>query len=383
MDIGRAFLCLVLEDIAMATTADFVIIGGGMAGVSLAAELSREASVLVLEMEANIGYHSTGRSAAIYIKNYGNKTLRALNAAAEPFFLEPEGVSDSSLLTPRGELMFAREFELDAINEYLDGSDGLEDISPKEAGKMIPILKTDEIVKAAYEKTARDIDVDRMLQGYSRLLRQNGGQVLTDAAVESMAYVDGVWRLKTKQGDVEAKVVVNAAGAWGDVVANLAGVQKVGLTPLRRSAAIIPRPDYDDFESWPLMVSASESFYAKPEAGKLMVSPADEDPVEPHDAWPDDMVLAEGLHRFEEATTVSVERLEHSWAGLRTFAPDRTPVAGFTPEAEGFFWLAGQGGYGIQTAPALSKASAALCLGKASILSDEVIEALSPARFAK
>ena len=365
----------------MATTADFVIIGGGMAGISVGAELSRSASVLVLETEANIGYHATGRSAAIYIRNYGNATLRALNAAAEPFFLEPVGVSDSSLLTPRGELMFARDFELDALNEYLNGSDGLEDISPKEAGELVPILKTDEIVKAAYEKTARDIDVDRMLQGYHRLLRQNGGKILTDAAVESMTYQNGVWCLKTKQGDVEAKVVVNAAGAWADEIADLADVGRVGLTPMRRSAAIIPRPDYDNFDSWPLMVSASESFYAKPEAGKLMVSPADEDPVEPHDAWPDDMVLAEGLHRFEEATTVTVDRLEHSWAGLRTFAPDRTPVAGFAPEAEGFFWLAGQGGYGIQTAPALSQLGAALCLGKRPALADEVIAALSPARF--
>ncbi|MBE7637736.1 FAD-dependent oxidoreductase [Sneathiella sp. P13V-1] len=365
----------------MVQIADFVIIGGGMAGVSLGAELSKDASVIILETEKSIGYHSTGRSAAIYIKNYGNETLRALNAVSEPFFLEPENVSDSSLLTPRGELMFARDFELDTLNQYLEGSTGMDVISAKEAGELVPALKTDTIVKAVYEATAQDIDVDRMLQGYLKLFRHNGGTVVTDAEVKAAKRVGDCWQLQTAAGEIQGQVVINAAGAWADKVASIFGAKPKGITPMRRSAALLPKPDYEGFDKWPLFVSASETFYAKPEAGLLMVSPADEDPVEPHDAWPDDMVLAEGLHRFEEAVNIPVQRVEHSWAGLRSFAPDRTPVAGFANDLDGFFWLAGQGGYGIQTAPALSQLSAGLCLGREVQVSEAVLAALDPNRF--
>ena len=365
----------------MAQTADFVIIGGGMAGVSLGAELSKDASVIILETEKSVGYHSTGRSAAIYIKNYGNETLRALNVVSEPFFLEPEGVSDSSLLSPRGELMFARDFELDTLNQYLEGSTGMDVITAKEAGELVPALKTDTVVKAVFEKTAQDIDVDRMLQGYLKLFRGNGGTLITDAAVQFAKQVDGTWVLNTAAGEFQGRVVVNAAGAWADKVADIFGTSRMGIVPMRRSAALLPKPDYDGFDKWPLLVSASETFYAKPEAGLLMVSPADEDPVEPHDAWPEDMVLAEGLYRFEEAVNIPVQRVEHSWAGLRSFAPDRTPVAGFACDVDNFFWLAGQGGYGIQTAPALSQLARDLCLTRSTQVSDTVLSALDPKRF--
>ena len=213
-----------------------------------------------------------------------------------------------------------------------------------------------------------------------------------------MTRAGGVWRVATPAAVHEAPLLVNAAGAWADAVAKMAGLAPLGLTPLRRSAAILPAPEGHDITRWPLFVSASEQWYAKPEAGKLMVSPADEDPVEPHDAWPDDMVLAEGLHRFEQAVTVPVTRVERSWAGLRTFAPDRTPAVGFDHHQwagcevgesasdqhaaeEDFLWLAGQGGYGVQTAPALSRLAADLCLGRAPALPGAVVEALSPARF--
>jgi D-arginine dehydrogenase len=177
--------------------------------------------------------------------------------------------------------------------------------------------------------------------------------------------------------------MVNAAGAWADTVAEMAGVQRLGLTPLRRSAAILPAPEGHDVRGWPAVCSMAETWYAKPEAGKLMVSPADEDPVEPHDAWADDMVLAEGLDRYAQAVTTPVTRVERTWAGLRTFAPDRTPVVGFDPTAEGFFWLAGQGGYGIQTAPALSRLAAALLKGDdgKAVLPGEVVTALAPGRL--
>ncbi|MBO6824731.1 MAG: FAD-binding oxidoreductase [Sneathiella sp.] len=365
----------------MTKVADVIVIGGGMAGISAAAQISKDASVIVLEAEQSIGYHASGRTAAIFIRNYGNETLRALNALSEPFFKEPEGVSESSLLTPRGQLMFAHEDHLDDLNNYLEGAAGMEVLSPSEAGELVPVLKTDLIVKAAYEKRAQDIDVDRMLQGYQRLLKSRGGQVVLSGQVSGMSYDTGAWTLKTATDTYQAPIAVNAAGAWVDDIARLADVQPVGARPLRRSAAILPRPDIDGFDKWPLFVSASESFYAKPEAGTLMVSPADEDPVEPHDAWADDMILAEGLHRFEEATTIEVTRLEHSWAGLRTFVADRTPVVGFAPDAEGFFWLAGQGGYGIQTAPALSSLTADLITHQNMDKYKTIMPALSPKRL--
>jgi D-arginine dehydrogenase len=315
------------------------------------------------------------------LRNYGNNTLRALNAAAEPILNEPEDISDETLLSPRGELMIATETELDALEHYLDGAEGMERISPDEAVQLVPILRREKIAAAAMERNAQDIDVDRMLQGYARLLRKRGGKICTNAGAKNIAYSNGVWTVETPAGIFQAPILVNAAGAWADVIAEMAGIRKVGLVPMRRSAILLPAPEGHDITHWPLFVTASEQWYAKPEAGKLFVSPADEDPVEPHDAWPDDMVMAEGLDRYEQAVTVPVTRIEKSWAGLRSFVSDRTPVVGFAPEADGFFWLAGQGGYGMQTAPALAALSAGLCLGKPHGLTPEIIAALSPRRF--
>jgi D-arginine dehydrogenase len=365
----------------MTTTADVLVIGGGIAGIGAAARIAAGARVIVLERETAIGYHSTGRSAAIFIRNYGNATLRALNAASAPELEMPEGISDRSLLSPRGEMMIASEDEIPALERYMSGAEGIEELSPREAVDLVPILRLDRIRRAAIEHDARDIDVDRLLQGFARLLRTLGGRIATGAETVRIARVGGIWRVETASaGSFEAPVLVNAAGAWADVVARCAGVVPVGLTPLRRSAAILPAPEGLDVNRWPLFVPASECWYAKPEAGKLMVSPADEDPVEPHDAWPDDMVLAEGLDRFEQATTITVARVERTWAGLRSFVADRTPVAGFAADTEGFFWLAGQGGYGVQTSPALSHLAADLVLGRAPRLAAEVVAALSPSR---
>ncbi|MEJ8475646.1 NAD(P)/FAD-dependent oxidoreductase [Roseibium algae] len=362
-------------------TADIIIIGGGIAGIGAAARLSPEASVIILEMEDAAGRHASGRSAAIFIRNYGNATLRALNAASEPTFLEPEGISESSLLSQRGELMVANEAGLDDLNAYLTGSDGLERISAAEAVKLFPLLRQDWVVEAAYEQSAQDIDADRLLQGCLKLARRNGAEFIPKAPVTAMKRANGIWQVETPKGQFTAPIVINAAGAWADQIAGLAGMLPVGLSALRRSAAIVSPPCSDDISSWPLLVSAAEDWYVKPDAGKFMVSPADEDPVEAQDAWPEDMVLAEGIYRAEQAVDLQVTRIEHSWAGLRTFAPDRTPVVGFSPEQDGFFWLAGQGGYGVQTAPALSQLTADLCLHRTSLLSAAVLEALDPGRF--
>lgn len=364
------------------TRTDIIVIGGGIAGVSAAAELARGgARVTLLEGEPQLGYHSTGRSAAIFIRNYGNATLRALNAAAEPVFEDPGDICDGPLLSPRGELMIAREDELPVLEAYLDGATGIERLTAVQAGEIVPILRTDCIAGAMIEHGAQGIDVDRMLQGYARFLRSHGGQIITGARVGDIRHDGALWQVETPQGRFTAPLIVNAAGAWADQVALRAGVAQIGLQPMRRSAAIIPAPAGHDCEKWPVFGSISETWYAKPEAGKLMVSPADEDPVDPHDAWADDMVLAEGLHRFEQAVTVTVTRVEHSWAGLRSFVADRTPVVGFAPDKPGFFWLAGQGGYGVQTAPALSRLTAALILGQKPELAPEVIAALAPERF--
>lgn len=365
------------------TRPDIIVIGGGIAGVSAAAELARGgARVTLLEGEAQLGYHSTGRSAAIFIRNYGNATLRALNAAAEPVFENPGDICEGPLLSPRGELLIASEEELPVLEAYLDGSSGIERLTGAEAAEIVPILCADRIAGAMIEHGAQGIDVDLMLQGYARLLRAHSGQIVTGAQVGDIRHDGTLWQVETPQGTFAAPIIVNAAGAWADEVAMRAGTAQVGLQPMRRSAAIIPAPEGYECETWPIFGSIAETWYAKPEAGKLMVSPADEDPVDPHDAWADDMVLAEGLHRFEQAVTVPVTRVEHSWAGLRSFVADRTPVTGFAPGKPGFFWLAGQGGYGVQTAPALSRLTAALVLGQSPELAPEVIAALSPERFA-
>jgi D-arginine dehydrogenase len=365
----------------MTRTIDFLVIGGGIAGISAAAFLSEKARVTVLESETTPGYHATGRTAAIYIRNYGNATLRALNAAAHGFLVEPEGVSDASLLSPRGELMIAAEDELATFDSYVAGASGMERLTAAEAVELFPILRPELIAAAAIERQAMDIDVDRFLQGLIRLLRQRGGSLVTGAPVATLGRKDGLWTAETPTGRFSAPVVINAAGAWADPIAQLAGARPFSITPMRRSAALLPAPDGYSIDGWPLVASASERWYAKPEAGKMMVSPADETPVEPHDAWADEMDLAEGLYRFEQAVTTPVTRVETSWAGLRSFAPDRTPVCGFDGSLEGFFWLAGQGGYGIQTAPAMARLTAQLCLGEKPDLSPATIAALDPRRF--
>lgn len=360
---------------------DIIVIGGGIAGISAAAMLSQDANVLVLEREAQTGYHATGRSAATFIRNYGNATLRALNAAAEPVLTQPDGISDSSLLSPRGELLVATEPEMDALDAYADGADGIARITPDEAVELMPILKRDGLVAALYEDSAQDIDVDRLLQGYLRLLRARGGRIETGGDVAAITRRGDTWQVTTDDQTHTAPIVVNAAGAWADQVATLAGVRTVGLQPYRRSAVLMAVPDGMDASRWPLAASAQETWYAKPDAGKLLISPADEDPVDPQDAWPDDMVLAEGLYRFEEATTFPITRPTHSWAGLRSFVPDRTPVAGFAPDAPGFFWLAGQGGYGVQTAPTLAALTHALCCDAPLPVASGIVAALNPGRF--
>ena len=361
----------------MTKTADIIIIGAGVAGLGAAAFLSGEARVVVLEAEAQPCFHSSGRSAAIYIKSYGPPGVRAATIASEAFFNDPpEGFADAPILGPRG-LLYV-DYKGGALDALIAEVPGMVAIPPEEAVARVPILKREGIVAASYEDDAQDIDVDLLTGGFRRMARVGGAEIVTNARVSSLAREGGVWRIEAGGEAWEAPVVVNAAGAWASQVAAMAGASAIHIQPKRRSAAILPGPDGVDVNGWPLVADAGEEWYLVPKAGKMMVSPADADPVEAQDIQPDDMVLAMGVDRFEGRVDFQVRRVEHPWAGLRSFSPDGEPVAGSDPAAEGFFWLAGQGGYGIQTAPALCRMAADLILKKDTAINPAPFD---PARF--
>lgn len=368
---------------AETVSTDVAIVGAGIAGTGLAADLAGDFDVVILEQESRPGYHSTGRSAAIFIQNYGNAVIRGLSRASAPLFHGADrAVFPTPLLTQRGILHIADEAGLAAFHELVDGAEGMRVLTPAEALEMVPVLRPERLKAAAYEHDAQDIDVDALHQGFQRKARAGGAKLLTEAPLTQATRENGAWTIATPKATVRAKILVDAAGAWADTVAKLSGVAPLGIQPMRRSMAVLPAPDGRDVHRWPLFGDAAESWYAKPDAGRLLVSPSEEIPVDPHDAFVDDMVLAEGLFRFEEAVDWPVTRVERSWAGLRSFAPDRTPVAGFDPSAEGFFWLAGQGGYGIQTSPALSMLAGRLIRRATPPAELEALVApLSPARF--
>lgn len=362
---------------------DLAIVGAGIAGAGLAAELAADFDVVLIERESRPGYHSTGRSAAIFIQNYGNAAIRALNRASRPLFeaADPE-LFPNPLLSQRGMLTVADADGLPALRSLLTQSEGLKEISVEEACAKFPLLRRDRLLAAAYEHDAQDIDVAALHQGWLKKAKANGAKLLTNADVADGERVSGRWRIETNAATIDANYIINAAGAWADRLAATCGLPPLGIQPMRRTIAVLPAPSDYDTRHWPLVDDAAERWYMKPETGRLLVSPADEDPVEPHDAFVDDMVLAEGLDRFEQAVTLPVTRVESRWAGLRSFAPDRTPVAGFDKTVDGFFWLAGLGGYGVQISPALSRLAGQL-IRRASISDDLalIVPALSPNRF--
>jgi D-arginine dehydrogenase len=349
-----------------ATTADVLIIGGGMAGVSLAAALAPDRRVILLEAEAQPGYHATGRSAAVFVPNYGSPLIRALSALARPTFDEPDpAYFNDHLLTRRGLLRVVKPDGEAIYRHAMGGAEGIQPVSVSEAARLFPPLNPGRFVAASYEADVHDIDVDALLQGYLRQARAAGVQILFEQKVQHVDRVHGAWQVATMDEDYEAPVLVNAAGAWADHIAGFVGLAPIGIRACRRSVAMLPMPDLPSAGScWPMTVPFPTGWYAKSEAGGLLVSAAEEDELEPQDVMVDDLTLAEGMHRFAQDTKVTITRLERSWAGLRSFAPDGRPVLGFDPLAEGFFWLAGQGGAGIQTAPALAQLGAALIAGE-------------------
>ncbi|MEZ5777889.1 MAG: FAD-binding oxidoreductase [Paracoccaceae bacterium] len=357
-------------------TQDFIVIGGGIAGVSAAARLARLGSVTLLEAEDHLAHHTSGRSAALFEPNYGLAPIVALSRASEDHLRTAHG----GVLSRRGMMLVAGRDEADAF-EIDRVALGLDRIGVDEARAMVPVLDPAAVAEAAFADHAWDIDTDRLIQDFARDARAAGAAILTRARVAAIRRDRGLWHVTSGQGEHSARMLVNAGGAWVDEIAMLAGLRPIGFTPLRRSMARIPAPEGQDVSRWPLIMGAAESWYAKPDAGALIVSPAEEDPSHPHDAWADDMVLAEGLARYEAKVTAPVTRLLASWAGLRTFSPDRVLVIGPDPAEPSFFWLAGQGGYGFQTSAAASELAADLIAGRAPGLDAATCAALSPARF--
>ena len=353
---------------------DFIIIGGGVAGTSAGAFLSKLGKVQLLEAEANLAYHASGRSAALFEESYGRPSTVALNAASRSYHVEKKLLSARGLMLV-GSKDNAAEFKAERQQMGLDLMTGAE------AKDVVPILNTDVIDRAGFHEDAWDLDTGALIQSFVKTIRANGGNIATNAAVTAISKTATGWRVTTKTESYEAEILVNASGPWADKIALMAGISPIGFTPLRRSMGRIPAPGGHNVSSWPMIFGAGEAWYAKPDAGALIVSPAEEILVEPHDAFVDDMILAEGFARYEENVTEPVTRLLSSWAGLRTFSPDRTLVLGSDPSEPSFIWCAGQGGYGMQSSPAAGQLLADLVNGKTPAIDAGAVGALDPKRF--
>jgi D-arginine dehydrogenase len=356
-----------------ASTTDFIIIGAGIAGASIAHWLAPHARVIVLEREPQPGYHSTGRSAALFIETYGPAQVRALTRASRAFFENPgQGFADHPLLTPRGTLCVASHQQQAQLEEYWEHirSSGTvtERLDPARTCAMVPVLRADRIVGSVYEPEACDMDVHAIHQGYLRNMRHHGGILRCNTDVTQIERsATGAWEVRAGRGSEEtvysAPVVINAAGAWADAIAQMAGIKPLGIQPLRRSAFTFPPPEGIDSSAWPAVLGANDDWYFKPEAGMLLGSPANADPVEPQDVQAEDLDIALAIDRIETFTTLSIPRPARVWAGLRSFVVDGALVGGFAAQTAGFFWVAAQGGYGIQTSAAMGEACAALVRG--------------------
>jgi D-arginine dehydrogenase len=368
---------------------DIVVIGGGMAGASVAAHLAQHATVRLLEMEPQPGYHSTGRSAALFSQSYGNATIRALTRASRVFFHSPPSwFCSTALLKPRAVLIIARTGQEAALEDFhasMTPADEIERTSIEAALGLWPLLRTEGLVGAAYVRNSADIEVHELQQSYLRLFVARKGVLSTRSEVIGLEREGETWSVTTAQDTLRARIVVNAAGAWAGEIGRLAGALDIGLQPLRRTACLIDQPAGYGADKWPMLLDVEEQFYAKPDAGMLLLSPADETLTQPCDAQADELDIAVAVDRLEQATTLEVNRVTHRWAGLRSFVEDRSPVVGYDPRVPGFFWHAALGGYGIQTAPALSRVAAALVLGRAvdqDVLAQGVVlKALAPGRL--
>ncbi len=362
---------------------DVAVIGAGIAGSTVAAALAPDRRVVLIEAEDSPGYHTTGRSAALWTQNYGPPDVRRLTGLSRAFFQSPPaGFTETPLLAPRLVVLMAPDAQRAEFAAALNEGLSLRPLAIDALCAMVPALRPDYAVLAAIEEDAFDIDVAELHQGYLRQLRANGGVLALRNRAERIERRDGAWYVYTNSNDVfRASVVVNAAGAWGDEVAGIAGVAPLGLRPCRRTGVIID-PQPWQVEQWPMLGDVGETWYARPEARtRLMVSPADATPMHAHDVQPDEFDVAIAIDRMQQALNIEVQRVERSWAGLRTFTPDGSLAFGWARDVEGFFWCVGQGGYGIQTSPAAGRLCADVILDREPGAAADVIAAIDPARF--
>lgn len=355
----------------MPQTFDVVIVGAGIAGASLAWRLAEHRSVLLLEAEEQPGYHSTGRSAAMFMESYGPPQARALTRASRAFYsAPPAGFAESALMAPpRGALYVGwqgQEAQLEAMQAELQSTGTtVQRLDAPQTLARVPVLKAEGLLGGVFEAEAADLDVHALHQGFLRGARQAGAPLWSAARLRQAQRSDGRWQLQMADGRrASCTTLVNAAGAWADVVAAIAGAPAVGLQPRRRSAFTFEAPAGLDAQAWPIVAGVDEGWYFKPDAGQMLGSPANADPAEPQDVQPEDLDIATGIYNIESATTLQIRRPRHSWAGLRSFVPDGELVIGFDPACGGLFWLAGQGGYGIQSAAGASELATALLLGQ-------------------
>ncbi|HEY0199660.1 MAG TPA: FAD-binding oxidoreductase [Rhodanobacter sp.] len=355
-----------------ADTSDFdvIVIGAGMAGASVAYFMAPYARVLVLEREAYAGMHSTGRSAALFSETYGSPQVRALTRATRPFLSQPpKGFAAQPILSARGNTIIGTADEVDAIVAEYDAilpfTRSLELRDTRKIIGTVPVLKPEFAQIGLHEPGAADIDVNELHQGFLRGLRVHGGQLRLNVGIRAITRDAQGWQVDDGEQAYRAPLLLNAAGAWVDQVATMAGVTPIGIMPKRRSAFVFDPPENIDTAHWPFITAFNETFYFKPDAGLLLGSCVNADPVQPHDVQPEEYDIALGIHRIEEATTMTIRRPRRSWAGLRSFVADGDLVGGFAPDAPGFFWVAAQGGYGIQTSAAMGEACANLALRRA------------------
>ncbi|HQT78940.1 MAG: FAD-dependent oxidoreductase [Acidocella sp. 20-61-6] len=362
---------------------DIAVIGAGMAGSTAAAYLSTDRRVALIEAEDVAGYHTTGRSAAIWMQNYGPPDVRALTRLSRAFYqAPPAGFADAPLIRPRPVLFLATSGQEADLEQALAAGQGLRPVPVREAEALLAALRPGYLAAAAVEHDAFDMDVAAIHQGFLRMLRANDGVLALRHRAGRIERRGDLWHIETANaGAFRAPVLVNAAGAWGDTIATIAGVAPLGLTPCRRTAAIID-PSPFDVSDWPMLIDIAETWYVRPEARtRLMVSPADATPTHPHDVQPEELDVAIGIDRMQQALDITVRRVEHSWAGLRTFTPDGSLAFGWDRATPEFFWCVGQGGYGIQTAPAAGRFVADLVLGRDPGSAADVVAAVSPTRF--
>lgn len=359
---------------------DCIVIGGGIAGASVAAHVAASQKTLLLEMEERPGYHTTGRSAARYEPNYGPSAFVAFSKASGAFYRQPpKDFADAPLMSERPCLFIMPHGQEDDQVHFLKDNPGAVEVSQAEALKLYPVLREGFAERFFVDLSSGDLDVDLIHRGFLRQFKKHGGVSVMNAEVLALTHSAAGWKIETRAGVFTCRTVVNAAGAWGDVIAARAGLKPIGLVPKRRSIGVFPVNDPTVMQ-WPMIVDMAESFYAMPQSGKLLVSSADVTQVEPHDAYADDEAIALGVERLMQATTLDITRMDNSWGGLRTFTPDKNPAIGFDPSTEGFFWLVGQGGYGIQSSPGVSVTAAALILGK-PIPSEVLDHGLNPAEI--